>query len=518
MPDVQDLLEPRGIELTATHKSLARTPAQALVLAVQRDGDAPGAAARVLLPAGEQRRLAGVVEAAEAVAAGGGADEVAVLPAPPGLPWSVVVLTGLGTPAGDPDARAEALRRAAGAAVRRLAGRDSAVLALPAGTPEEAAAVAEGAALGAFAFAHQRAATAGAVKTPLASAVVHAPEVPKAALGRALERAAALGRGVRAARTLVDLSPNVTSPEAVAEYARRAARGTKVSVRVLGGKELAEGGYGGLVGVGQGSVNGPRLVRLDYAPARASRHVAYVGKGITFDSGGLSLKPAASMMTMKSDMAGAAAVLAAVLTAAELRLPVRVTGWLCLAENLPSATATRPGDVITIRGGRTVEVLNTDAEGRLVLADGLVAACEEGPDAVVDIATLTGAQMVALGTRTAGVMGDDDLRSAVVDAARAAGEDAWPMPLPEHLRASLDSKVADLKNIGDKHGGMLVAGLFLREFAGGTGDTRIPWAHIDIAGPSFNESSPWGYTPAEGTGAGVRTLVRLLEDTAARRG
>ncbi|MHC5560225.1 leucyl aminopeptidase [Kocuria sp. U4B] len=514
MPDVQALLEPRGIELTATHKSLSRTPAHALVLGVEK----AGGTGRVVLPAGEQRRLSAVVEAAEVLRVGGAADEVTVLPAPSGLPFAVTVLTGLGALPEDGAARAEALRRAAGAAVRRLAGTDSAVLALPVASEQDAAAVAEGTAFGAFAFAHQRAATAGSVKAPLASAVVHAPDVARAALSRCLDRAAALGRGVRAARTLVDLSPNVVYPETVADYARQAAKGTKVSVSVLAEKDLAKGGYGGLLGVGQGSVHGPRLVKLEYSPARAAKHYAYVGKGITFDSGGLSLKPPASMMTMKSDMAGAAAVLAAVLTAAELGLPVKVTGWLCLAENLPSSTATRPGDVITIRGGRTVEVLNTDAEGRLVLADGLVAACEEAPDAVVDIATLTGAQMVALGTRTSGVMGDESLRTAVAEAARGAGEDAWPMPLPEHLRASLDSKVADLKNVGDKHGGMLVAGLFLREFVAGADGARVPWAHIDIAGPSFNESSPYGYTPAEGTGAGVRTLVRLLENAAADRG
>jgi leucyl aminopeptidase len=514
MPDVQALLEPRGIELTATHKSLSRTPAHALVLGVEK----AGGTGRVVLPAGEQRRLSAVVEAAEVLRVGGAADEVTVLPAPSGLPFAVTVLTGLGALPEDGAARAEAMRRAAGAAVRRLAGTDSAVLALPVASEQDAAAVAEGAAFGAFAFAHQRAATAGSVKAPLASAVVHAPDVARAALSRCLDRAAVLGRGVRAARTLVDLSPNVVYPETVADYARQAAKGTKVSVSVLAEKDLAKGGYGGLLGVGQGSVHGPRLVKLEYSPARAAKHYAYVGKGITFDSGGLSLKPPASMMTMKSDMAGAAAVLAAVLTAAELGLPVKVTGWLCLAENLPSSTATRPGDVITIRGGRTVEVLNTDAEGRLVLADGLVAACEEAPDAVVDIATLTGAQMVALGTRTSGVMGDESLRTAVAEAARGAGEDAWPMPLPEHLRASLDSKVADLKNVGDKHGGMLVAGLFLREFVAGADGARVPWAHIDIAGPSFNESSPYGYTPAEGTGAGVRTLVRLLENAAADRG
>jgi leucyl aminopeptidase len=217
------------------------------------------------------------------------------------------------------------------------------------------------------------------------------------------------------------------------------------------------------------------------------------------------------MVAMKSDMAGAAAVLGTVLAAARLKLPVAVTGWLCLAENMPSGTAQRPSDVITIRGGKTVEVLNTDAEGRLVLADGLVAAIEEGPDVVLDVATLTGAQLVALGARVSAVMGTDDVRDEVVAAAGRAGEQFWPMPLPTELRESLSSKVADIANIGERHGGMLVAGLFLKDFVGQT-----PWAHLDIAGPAFNEQTAFGYTPVGGTGVAVRTLLELVEARAGR--
>ena len=215
------------------------------------------------------------------------------------------------------------------------------------------------------------------------------------------------------------------------------------------------------------------------------------------------------MEAMKSDMAGAAAVLHTVVAAARLELPVAVTGWLCLAENMPSGTAQRPSDVITIRGGKTVEVLNTDAEGRLVMADGLVAAVEEKPDVVLDIATLTGAQLVALGHRVSAVMGTDDVRGEVVAAAEATGEQFWPMPLPADLRAGLKSKVADIANISDRFGGMLTAGIFLQEFVGTT-----PWAHLDIAGPAFNERSAHGYTPVGGTGVGVRTLLALLEGRA----
>jgi len=264
--------------------------------------------------------------------------------------------------------------------------------------------------------------------------------------------------------------------------------------------------------VGQGSVHPPRLVRLSYAPPGAAKTVVFVGKGITFDSGGLSLKPPKSMESMKSDMGGAAAVLAALQAIAALGPEVNVVGYLPLAENMPGGGAQRPSDVITIYGGKTVEVLNTDAEGRLVLADALSRALGDDPDLVIDVATLTGAQLVALGPRIAGVMANDDaVRDGVVDAARRAGEGAWPMPLPEELRKGLDSAVADIANVAaERSGGMLVAGLFLKEFI----PNGISWAHLDIAGPSFHEGEPYGYTPKGGTGAAVRTLVQIALDVA----
>jgi leucyl aminopeptidase len=208
----------------------------------------------------------------------------------------------------------------------------------------------------------------------------------------------------------------------------------------------------------------------------------------------------------------------AVAAIARLKLAVNVTGWAPLAENMPSGSAQRPSDVLTIYGGKTVEVLNTDAEGRLVLADALVRASEEQPDLIVDAATLTGAQLVALGTRTSAVMAnDDELRSQVLDAAERAGEQLWPMPLPPELRKSLDSPVADIANMGESFGGMLVAGTFLKDFVGERDGKQIPWAHLDIAGPAFNQSEPYGYTPKGGTGAAVRTFVQLAEDLAAAR-
>lgn len=218
-------------------------------------------------------------------------------------------------------------------------------------------------------------------------------------------------------------------------------------------KALEKGGYGGILGVGVGSAAGPRLVKLSYTHAKAKKHLAFVGKGITYDSGGISLKPAGHNETMKCDMSGAAAVFGAVVAAARLGLEVNVTGWLALAENMPSGTATRPGDVLRMYSGKTVEVLNTDAEGRLVLADALWAASEEKPDALVDVATLTGAMVLALGNRTFGVMANDEaFRTAVVEAAEEVGEASWPMPLPDHLRKGMDSPTADIANMGERMG------------------------------------------------------------------
>jgi len=273
---------------------------------------------------------------------------------------------------------------------------------------------------------------------------------------------------------------------------------------------LAEEGFGGISGVGQGSPRKPVLAVVKYTPENPKAHVALVGKGITFDTGGNSLKPAASMMTMKCDMAGAASVLSAVVASAELDVPVAVTGYLCLAENMPGGHALRPEDIITMRDGRTVEVLNTDAEGRLVMADGIALASESNPDVILDIATLTGAAMAALGLRTAALLGDEEIRDRVIAAGAAAGEAYWPMPLESYLRKSLESPVADLKNIGSRYGGALTAGLFLKEFVG----EGIPWAHLDIAGPAFNEESPYGFTPKEGTGFGTATLVNFIQSYA----
>lgn len=486
--------------LTLTSTDPARLAVDVLVVAVASAPAGPVVVGETLPAA--LRTL--VATHAAALGVTGEADSVQRVPSGGIVTAPVVALVGIGTLERGRGPATEVLRRAAGAAARQLTGVRSIGLALPADTAAQVGALAEGALLGTYAFTRYREATP---TTRVADTVeISSPLTGDEAAEASASRARVVATAVNGVRDLVNTSPLDLFPAAFADAARTAAKGTKVKVTVLDEKDLANGGYGGLVAVGQGSARPPRLVKVVWSPSKATRSVALVGKGITFDSGGISIKPAKGMEAMKSDMAGAAAVLHTVLAAAELGLPVKVTGWLCLAENMPSGTAQRPSDVITQRGGTTVEVLNTDAEGRLVLADGLVAACEEKPDVVIDIATLTGAQVVALGTRVSGVMGTEDVRAAVVDAAGVAGEQFWPMPLPGELRATLKSAVADLANIGDRFGGMLTAGVFLREFVGST-----PWAHLDIAGPAFNEGSAHGYTPVGGTGVGVRTLVQLLE-------
>ncbi|NEE01762.1 leucyl aminopeptidase [Phytoactinopolyspora halotolerans] len=453
-----------------------------------------------------------LAETLRQLGATGKADEVIKLPTMGKVKAPVVVAVGVGSPgaAGTP-ARREEIRRAAGAAARALGGIKSAAFALPVDGEDEAAAVAEGVLLGAYSFDEYKSDTA---KEPLESATLVGPGVKAKAAKDAVTRAEAVATAVNRARDWVNMPPRDLSPKVFAEISSKLGKAAKLNVEVLDEKALAKGGYGGLIGVGQGSANPPRLVRLSYRPTRAKKHVVLVGKGITFDSGGLSLKPSDSMATMKCDMGGAAAVVAAVLAVAELAPRVAVTAYAAMAENMPSGDAQRPSDVITIYGGKTVEVLNTDAEGRLVLADALVRSADDEPDLIVDVATLTGAAVVALGPRVSGIMSnDDELSGQVHDAAERAGEAMWPLPLPAELRSKLDSAVADIANVGDRNGGALQAGLFLQEFV----PDGVAWAHLDIAGPAFNDAEPYGYTPKGGTGAAVRTLVQVVDDVAEGR-
>lgn len=480
-------------EITVNPQSLADADADVLVLPVLTGkDDAPA----VVLGSDALSALTA------ALGVTGALDEIVRVPSPEGFAAGSVLLTGLGVAALE-DAGEVALRRAFGAAARTLAGVPSAAIALPGGTAAQIAAALEGAALGAYAFTAHKSPSSKA-KPALGSVVLVGADGEDSS-SAAAERARVLAEIVGITRDLVNTPPNLLFPAAFAQRAQELAADLPLTVTVLDEKELAEGGYGGIVGVGQGSARPPRLVRVEYAPTGAAQHVALVGKGITFDTGGISLKPPAGMDEMTSDMAGAATVLAATLGAARLGLPVRVTAFLALAENMPGGGAQRPGDVVTMRNGTTVEVLNTDAEGRMVMADALVDAAALEPDLVLDVATLTGAAIVALGKRTAAVMGTEDARAAVLEAAATAGEPFWPLPFPEELRKDLNGQVADLRNIGDRWGGALTAGIFLAEFVG-----EAQWGHLDIAGPSFS-SAPEGYTGKGATGMSVRTLLALLE-------
>jgi leucyl aminopeptidase len=494
--------------ITATDQPLEKLTADAVVVAVGKGPDGP-----LPTPGAEavDRLLGGRLFAALAdLGARGGEDEVTRLASFGQGPFPVVAVTGLGAPGADGGYTPEAVRRAAGAASRALTGRRSLVslLAAVGGAPDAQRlhAVGEGSLLGAYEFTAYKSDLPANRPLPPQQITVVVPGTGEAET--ALRRARAVADAVALVRDLVNTPPNDLYPAELA--ARGAAAGEKLGLtsEILDEDALASGGYGGILAVGSGSTRKPRLLRLTYTGKGARKKVALVGKGITFDSGGISIKPAAKMEDMKSDMAGAAAVIATVCLVAQLGLPVEVTATVPMAENLPSGTAYRPADVVTFRNGKKAEITNTDAEGRVVLADAIARAAEDRPDALLETSTLTGAQMVALGARTSGVMGSDDLRDAVVTASERAGESMWAMPLPPELRRGLDSPVADFVNANaDRMGGMLVGGHFLKEFV----PADLPWAHIDIAGPSFNTGGPWGYTPKGGTGVPVRTLLATIE-------
>jgi leucyl aminopeptidase len=424
--------------------------------------------------------------------------------AAPGQPWGRVTLVGLGRLDQLSD---EMVRRAAGSAIRSVAGDVATVattLPLANVSLTTIRAAAEGALLGAYRYDAARSAPDALTLTDISLVI---PSSLAADADEVVRRASVHATAQCVARDLVTTAPNLLGPVEVAERALELAS-DEVTVEVWDEERLTAEGCGGLLAVARGSARPPRLVRLRYSPADPIASVALVGKGITFDTGGISLKrPSSIMESMKGDMGGAAAVFAVFTALAELKVPLEVYGELCLAENMPGADAQRPSDVITIRGGTTVEVLNTDAEGRLVLADGLALAEETGVDAIVDVATLTGAAMRALGNRASAVFSnDDDLLRQLLGAADDAGESMWHLPMWEDLRDNLDSDVADLENLGrGDEAGATMAALFLREFVGQT-----PWAHLDIAGPFWQDEDRY-HLPRHGTGVPVRTLLRWLE-------
>lgn len=329
-----------------------------------------------------------------------------------------------------------------------------------------------------------------------------------AAIGEAAQLGAAIAGAVNFARDLVNEPGGTLTPPELAVRAEAMAKRAGLKAKVHDEAAIKKLKLGGLLGVNRGSAQPPRFVELEYKPAgwkAADGTLAFVGKGLTFDSGGLSLKTGVGMMTMKCDMSGAAAVFGAMSVLPTVAARCRVLGYVPITDNMTGADATRPGDVLKARNGKTIEVLNTDAEGRLILADALSLASEAKPDAIVDLATLTGACMVALGPSIAGLMGNnDEFNRQVQAAADRAGERMWPLPLPADYRKQLDSPVADMKNIGGPYGGSSVAGLFLQEFVG----ESIAWVHLDIAGPAFLEADD-GEHPKGGTGFGVRALVEL---------
>ncbi|EIC91412.1 leucyl aminopeptidase [Candidatus Aquiluna sp. IMCC13023] len=414
------------------------------------------------------------------------------------LPGDDVVLSVIGC--GD----AVNYRSFAAAAVRASKGVSYLSIDLTKATTEEVLLAAEGCLLGMDTPSEYKKSTSELLAIELVVNEQH--------LGLDLSQSLNLASKIVQARQIINTPANDLWPEKLAEICITASTGLPIEIEVWDEARLAKENCGGILGVGKGSERPPRLIKMKYRGG--GQHLGLVGKGITFDTGGLSLKPPESMVGMKYDMAGAATVMAAVLAIAEQKLALDVTAILCVAENMPSGQATRPGDVLTMRNGKTVEVLNTDAEGRLVMADGLSILTEMNVDHIVDVATLTGAATIALGNRYAGVMGHGEAVNLIQAAAVEADELMWEMPLPAELRPLLDSDIADLTNvkIGNRAGGMLIAGWFLSEFV----KPEASWAHLDIAGPANNDGGPFASTPKGASGVAIRTLVQMAKNLSLR--
>ena len=429
--------------------------------------------------------------------------ETLLVPGATGVAAKAVLLVGIGKPT---DLTLDGIRRLGASMVRRL--REHRTLAVnvlgavPASIDraDAVAGLAEGMVLGNYQFLRYK---SEARRSQLTSVSVLGASGTR--VGAALAAAVVAAEATCWARDMVNEPAAVKSPADMVAAATKLLRGTPVKIQAWQGAELQRRKLHGTITVGQGSRRTPRFLRLEYAPRGARTTIALIGKGVVFDSGGLSLKPSNGMEQMKTDMGGAAAVIATMSVLHELGVRSRVVGFVPLVENMIGGNAYRLGDVITYRNGKTVEVMNTDAEGRLILADALVLASEERPDAMIDLATLTGACVVALGNKVAGLMGNHDAWISQVQAAgERSGEPLWPLPLPKDYRKLLDSEIADMKNVGGPYGGALTAGLFLQEFVDGA-----PLAHLDIAGPARAEGDD-GYLARGGTGFGVRTLIELV--------
>lgn len=417
----------------------------------------------------------------------------------PGTDVAPVIAVGLGKADLLDD---ETLRRASGTAARSLGGFEN--VATTIGDLGLAAAV-TGFGLGSYSYAGLRKETEESKDKTTTVTFISTGKDDK----DVFVEAQIIVESVLLARDLVNTPSSHLYPESYSVIASNEASKHGLQTTILDEKQLADQGFGGILAVGNGSSRKPRLLHIDWKPRKAKKSIALVGKGITFDTGGISIKPGASMENMISDMGGSASVLATIIAAARLNLSINVSAFLPMAENMPSGDAFRPGDVITHFGGITSEILNTDAEGRLILADAIAYASEDKPDYLIDAATLTGAQLVALGLRTSGVMGTDEFRDSVAKTGREVGEQAWAMPLPEELDEQVKSPVADLRNVtNSRFAGMSAAGRYLQEFVG----ADIEWAHVDIAGPAYNTAGEFGYTPKRATGQPMRTFVQVLKD------
>ncbi|MBC7277623.1 leucyl aminopeptidase [Nocardioides sp.] len=514
------------ITYTLRTASPAKTRAEAVVVGIgQGAKDVEVVAGAEDVKAAYGRRWHGLLAT---LGVSGKAGEVTRLPAGEEIGAQLLVLVGLGprstSGVENGSYSTDAVRRAAGAAARSVPNATSVAVALPADTPELVRAVTEGYLLGSYTYTSYKSSSAksGAGKSDKSGSKQEGNGPSDVAFLSAIarrsdavtafEEAKIVAQAIAGTREWVNVPPADLTPPAFADAIVHVAGLVEgVETTVYDEKQLADLGCGGILAVGMGSAAMPRLVELTYSPDDARGHIALVGKGITFDSGGLTIKPGNSMSTMKSDMAGAAAVAQATFAIARLGLPVKISAFVPMAENMVSGSSYRPGDVVTHYGGKTVEVSNMDAEGRMILADALVRATEVSPDAIIDVATLTGHMVMALGDRVSGVLGSKEIVDRVLAAADVAGEQMWPMPIPEWMDERIrSSKVADL-NQHDwiRWGGGLYAAAFLREFTGG-----LPWAHLDIAGPSFNSGGASGHLTPGGTGAAVATLVDYVREMA----
>ena len=432
-----------------------------------------------------------------------------------GLAAEALLLVGVGDRG---EADADTCRRAIGRVASKLAKRKRVATTLPQivrGRLAEDAiqATVEGLVLGSHRFDRYKSSHDGRATALEEVEILGAAKTDARAARTAIRRGEVIAESQAWARDLVNTPALDLPPAELAREAQKMAKQVGLTCKIWTEAELKKGGFGGILGVGQGSVRPPRLIELRYAGGGKGAPIAFTGKGIAFDSGGLSIKDSAGMEWMKSDMGGAASILGTMRAIALLEPKVNVIAAIPSAENMPSGSAIRPGDVLHHRGGKTSEVLNTDAEGRLVLADALAYLAEQEPRVIIDTATLTGACMIALGSDVWGAMGNDpDLIQDVLDAGDAAGEPGWELPMHEPYRKLIDSDIADIKNIGKRYGGAITAAMFLREFVGDT-----PWVHLDIAGPAFSDRVG-DYWPKGATGSPVRTLVRyVLTQSGSRR-